>query len=98
MWIIDSIKIMSILNSFYIDSAKKISDIVLPFSDKTRKTLLILTLKLDSGSKNKRFYFVRKNIAESDVDYEVLVSISNPDKYILISSLPKFIRSHLNKY
>ena len=96
LWLIDSYKKLSIVTGFYIDSAKKISEIRLPSpGDKTRKLMLILTLKLNDSSSEKRFFFVRKSLLEADFVYKVLVSVDNPDKYIILSSLPKTVQKYL---
>ena len=95
-WLIDSYKKLSIVTSFYIDSAKKISEIRLPSpGDNTRKLMLVLTLKLSDSSRERRFFFVRKSLLEADYVYKVLVSVDNPDKFIILSSLPKTVQNYL---
>ena len=89
----NSIKRIELLENYQLMLANVVGEIVNPLK-RDRRFILRLTLSLTIDNRNvvRHFYYKRRPIIHSQLNYQVIVNPDYPDKYILLNSLPKKVR------
>jgi len=88
---------IELLRNFDLCNASVVGKIVHPLHNDWIRYVLRLTLELyfENRKFKRHFYIVQRPLFHSELNYNVLVDRTKPEKFILLNSLPKKIRKSI---